>query len=205
MLFIDVLISCAVAGLPLLTIELISRAKKLKPETARKSVHVGSSLILILLANITGLEAIAITGVLYFGLMLSLRSSRLWHSLYRVKRKSWGEILFPISVSGCALIANTPTEFIVAMLILGISDTTASLVGQKYGRPHKYHNGGLKTMAGSAAFFVTSMLILIAFYPDRIAIMVITALVTTLAEYLSVDGWDNLSVPVVCLLLLGAL
>lgn len=85
----------------------------------------------------------------------------------------------------------------VALLILSVSDTAASLVGLSLGRTRFLG----KSMAGSFAFFVTALAILCATYPDTLGIAFTTAVVATLAEALPalklgrIELNDNITIP----------
>jgi dolichol kinase len=89
--------------------------------------------------------------------------------------------------------------FITAFTILIISDTTAALIGRKFGR-HKFL---LKSLEGTTAFFVSAAIV-ICLTPKidchnstEYAIGIIAAFVGAIMENISF-GWadDNLSIPI---------
>jgi phytol kinase len=132
---------------------------------------------------------------------------------YKVGRISYGEFFYPISVILLVLFSETKWEFAAAVLILGLADALAALVGKKYGRKTTYLVlGQKKSLVGSAAFFIVTVLVLIGFVAMAPHISVISywfilpiALLITLTENVGVYGTDNLLIPVAAILLLNAL
>jgi dolichol kinase len=88
---------------------------------------------------------------------------------------------------------------VAVLLILSISDTAASLVGQRFGR---WKIGG-KTVEGSAAFFATAAAILAVALPPLGWKTLLAALMGTVAEALPTWRWgrlelnDNVLIPLV--------
>lgn len=134
--------------------------------------------------------------------------------MYSVGRLSFGEFFFPISAMLLVFIAESKWEFAAAILILGIADAVAALVGKKYGK----HNGYLvfgqkKSVAGSLAFLIAAFLIIAAFSALHgaalggvsIGLVILSAALVTIAENLGVYGSDNLLIPIVAVLLLNRL
>ncbi len=77
-----------------------------------------------------------------------------------------------------------------ALLILVVGDTVASLVGRAVGGMTLF---GRKTVVGSLAMFVASVLLALAFVPPRVAVG--GALAATLVELLPLPIDDNLTIP----------
>ena len=96
------------------------------------------------------------------------------------------------------------------MAILTFSDTAAALVGSRWGRTHFFALAGRKSIEGSVAFFVATILIATAMLSaltdlDLATVIFVAgwlALATTLTEAVSTGGSDNLSVPLVAYLFL---
>ena len=85
---------------------------------------------------------------------------------------------------------------ITAFAILIISDSAAALVGRRFGR-RKFLN---KSVEGSAAFFLTALVVVaatpkISAEPGEYFIAIVAAAVGTVVEALSVGIDDNLSIP----------
>lgn len=193
-------------------------------EQLRKLVHVLHGVGLAALAFVVPLQFIFGVEVVFLVSMVIARYLaehftrvpwiKYMNRMYSVGRLSFGEFFFPISAMLLVFIAESKWEFAAAILILGIADAVAALVGKKYGK----HNGYLvfgqkKSIAGSAAFFVTAFLIVWGFVllhgaalgGISIGLVLLTVVLVTTAENLGVYGSDNLLIPIVAVLLLNRL
>jgi phytol kinase len=111
------------------------------------------------------------------------------------------------------LLARTKWEFAAAVLILGLADAIAAIVGKKYGAKTSYLVlGQKKSLLGSLAFFVVTIIVLIGFtalapHIDPVSFWFILpiALLITLTENVGVYGTDNLLIPIAAIVLLNAL
>ena len=95
--------------------------------------------------------------------------------------------------SSCIIIFIFPKAIAIpSLLIMSISDSVAALIGQKYGEIKLFN----KTLEGSIAFFLSSILIIVLL-PDIMLIpALIGAIVSTIIESSNfLDINDNLSVP----------
>lgn len=193
-------------------------------EQLRKLVHVLHGVGLAALAFVVPLQFIFGVEVVFLLSMVIARYLtghftkipwiKYMNRMYSVGRLSFGEFFFPISAMLLVFLAESKWEFAAAILILGIADAAAALVGKKYGK----HNGYLvfgqkKSIAGSLAFFFTTFLIIAAFSALHgtvlggvsISLIILCAVLTTIAENLGVYGSDNLLIPLVAVLLLNRL
>lgn len=126
--------------------------------------------------------------VRYFGkLMRDHENSRLTGSTNLL----WGAVisiwLFPKSYA------------ILGLLFLIISDSVAALIGKKYGR-HKLFN---KSLEGSSAFLVSSLLISLFFPSLSILQRIIAATIAAFFELLPIPVDDNFLIPVITCLALS--
>ncbi|MBT4033207.1 MAG: phosphatidate cytidylyltransferase [Candidatus Marinimicrobia bacterium] len=86
-----------------------------------------------------------------------------------------------------------PKEIAVpALLILSISDTLAALIGIPFGK-HKFLK---KSLEGSTAFFISTLVILALFFPESIIVNIIIAAIVTLAEAYPMNLDDNFLIPI---------
>lgn len=93
-----------------------------------------------------------------------------------------------------------PKEIAVpSLLILSLSDTFAALVGIPFGK----HPFLAKSMEGSAAFFIVSILILTLFFPGTIILNLLVAIILTVAEAYPMNLDDNFMIPLLSGLLLS--
>ena len=86
---------------------------------------------------------------------------------------------------------------ITAFAILIISDSSAALIGRRYGR----HPFMKKTFEGTAAFFLSALIVVavapkISYIPAEYAIGAAAALVGSLVEAFSNEVDDNLAIPI---------
>lgn len=192
----------------------------LPPETSRKLFHIGGGLTtltfpwvfastwpVVLLVLITIPSLLALKYIRTF-------KGNLGSVLYRVDRKSFGEIYFPLSVCLLFVFAHgNALLFIIPILILTLADPVAAVIGGRYGRLCYVVTKGQKSVEGSAAFFLVafpSVLIPLLLFTtmDRVEIVFISALVGLLvmmAEAVAWEGLDNLFIPIVGFFLLETL
>ena len=124
--------------------------------------------------------------------------------------ESYGTIYFPISYLFITIFFwNFPSHITISMLILAISDPIASLVGEKnnYNKSFNLY-GDRKTYIGSSAMFISSFFISLMttyyFFNWGLQFCLISsifiALSSTISEFISYKGSDNLSIPIVTFL-----
>ncbi len=91
-------------------------------------------------------------------------------------------------------------EVVFAAILVGLfADASAALVGMSVGRIHIYNN---KTLEGTLTFFLVSLACLYIFFQSWLILIV--ALMVTLAELFVFYFNDNLALPLICALLLVA-
>lgn len=193
-------------------------------EQLRKLVHTVHGVGLAALAFVVPLQFIIVIEVVFFlsviaGRYLAGNFGRVpWvkylSRMYSVGRLSFGEFFYPISVILLVFIAQSKWEFAAAILILGIADTAAALVGKRYGKHNSYLVfGQKKSIAGSLAFLVTTFVIVWGFVmlhgvelgSVSLGLIMLTTILVTTSENLGVYGSDNLLIPIVAALLLNRL
>ena len=98
--------------------------------------------------------------------------------------------------------------YVLPMLIVGISDPMAGMLGMNIKQNNKYikifGHTLQKTAFGSLAFLVSSFLIALiglyiymgVFQWRTLWLAMLISVVTTLTEMLSKRGWDNLLIPI---------
>ena len=104
--------------------------------------------------------------------------------------------------------------FYLPISLLVISDTAAEIGGNtRWGYQGKQFFNGQKTLAGSVCFFITATLVSAGWLYMGCHLPIVSLLKTgllisllaTMAELVTLHGWDNLTVPATALLLLGLL
>jgi phytol kinase len=205
------LLSLAIIASLLLVTEYLWRKKIVEVETSRKMVHIGTGVVIAFWPYILDWWIIqALSLVMLIAIFISFKF-HIFKSIHSVQRMTRGEILFPIGVGLCALLEPPEWVFTAAILHLALADGMAALVGIRFGKDMQYTVwGNLKSVAGSAAFFITSVLIFVGAvvltpqydHLQLIGWFVFSAVLLTVAENVSPYGLDDLTVPVGVVLLM---
>lgn len=195
--------------------EVLFHVFSVRVEYTRKLVHLGSGLISLLfpLYLNTPLEVLVLCGSFTGILLMSLRL-KLLPSINAVERKTRGSVLFPLVVVGCYMAfwwSQNYLFFFLPMMILAVSDPLAALVGKRLKIGAFSIGGNHKTIVGTITFLISAFaLCFFSFYlfsdcptcPIHLALCLNIAVSTALAECISNNGYDNLSIPLTTILLL---
>lgn len=187
---------------------------KINGEISRKIVHSCSGGIGLTLPFFIQNHWIILILAVFFALILFL--SNKYHflkSINSVDRVTVGSTLFPFVLYVCYFIHQAHADLIyyyLPILVLAISDPIAALVGKKLKfRPYVVF-GNTKTLGGSLAFFVSSSIICSLLLiqltnlngTELSSMVLLISIVATLSESISVNGLDNVTVPLSILALL---
>lgn len=192
--------------------ELNYRRMKIKGEITRKFAHFTATVAVVPFPYIFSSHwYVLILAIIFFIALFVTQYSKQLKSIHDIERKSIGSYLLPLSIYLTFLMANLLDNkfiYILPMLILGICDPMAAIVGMNMKRNnHKIILFGVdtgKSMYGSGAFLFTSFVIsLIALYFHlgvfdfkTFWVATVVAVVSTLSELFSWRGSDNLTIPV---------
>ena len=205
----------ATAFLVLFTIaEVLYRRFNFKAEVTRKIVHIGTGLLSLLFPAL--LDSVGVVGFLCGSFLLILIGSmrfKLLPSINNVDRKTYGSLLYPVTVFSCFVLYEKYGQlsfYYIPILILALCDPIAALVGKRKPLGQYTIFGHPKTMSGSSAFFVAAFVLafLLLHFTDHLGvsealwIAFCSAFVTTIAEGLSHNGFDNLTIPAASILIL---
>ena len=185
--------------------EVLYRTLKVDAELTRKTTHLGSGLIVFFLpwAVQTHWSVLALAG----GFAVLLGGTKLlgWlPSVHRVGRTTRGAEYYPIAIYLTFLLAGGDLLlFGVPVLVMALSDTGAAVVGKRYGIVRYRVIEDHRSLVGSVTFFgVTFAVVLVGLglaghgdLPSVLLITLLTALIATAVEGISVRGADNLLVP----------
>lgn len=195
-------------GALLIATELLQRRLRMSPDLSRKVVHIGSALAAALLAFVLTRSEIVAVALLFTLVMATSQHFHLLPSVHDVSRTTRGEIYFPLGLAGLALVAPDREVFLYGVLVLGLADGLAGLVGERYGRRPLSFSAG-KSAVGSTTFFAVAAMIglavLLAGGSATLPALVVAAaagLALTLVELFLDGGLDNLCIPVAAGLLL---
>lgn len=201
-----------VLGALMLAVRAAQRRLGMNPELARKTVHMGMGLVCLsfpwLFRSAWPVWILAALAVLALGAvrLLPALSGEFGEVLGGVQRRSWGEILFPLSVAFIFWLARGDALlFCVPVLILSLADAVAALIGRRYGLSRYETDDGWKSVEGSTAFFIAAFLsthipLLLFSSIGRLESLLIAAvmgLILVLIEAIAWRGLDNLFIPVV--------
>ncbi|MEF8939157.1 MAG: hypothetical protein V5A22_04870 [Salinivenus sp.] len=142
-------------------------------------------------------------------LMIGLRASETLHesmgrALYGIDRASYGELCFPIAIGLLFVLSEgDPILFCVPILLLGLADPAAAVIGLRHGKVLYTTDDGIKSGEGSAGFFLVAFFcvhvpLLLGTDTGRLEtllIALIVGLLVTALEAISWRGLDNLFVP----------
>jgi phytol kinase len=201
------------AGILFLSGEYVRRRLRFSNEYSRKLVHSLHALVIAVAPFMVGYELTIIIEALFLVSVFLVSELHLFRWMWRVGRKSWGEYLFPVGVIVAALTAQSMWIYLAGVLVLGIADAVAALVGKKYGR-HPYRIlGQAKSLQGSVAFVSVASVILLGVFVfgplapviNEVLLAVMLAVGLAAIENLGVYGSDNFLLPVVTVLALNVL
>lgn len=167
----------------------------------RKAMHAFLALAFGFVASWGTLEQVLTLAALIAVVFVAGYGVQALDPLRRAERKSIGELFFVAGAVCTALITLpvAPDAFLVAMLVLGLADTSASIVGRVCGGRSYMIFGEVRTYGGSFTVLVLTAVILGIFgMPAHTAIA--AGWLLAAVEALSPRGSDNFVLPV-----LGAL
>ncbi len=206
---LELLLSTAIALVVVAYAEGYFGNKRFSPEVARKLVHVAHGLAAASWPFFVSMHMIILVEVVFILACSIARKFNLFHDLRSVYRLTWGEFFFPLGVIAVALLNPTEWVFAAAMLHLGLADAAAAVVGTRYGK-HAYKVfGHKKSIEGSLAFLLVSVVItlwVVMATPfgvnNVVMLMVVLPILATVSENIGVLGMDNLLIPLVVTLVL---
>ncbi|MDP2720938.1 MAG: hypothetical protein Q8O75_03290 [bacterium] len=189
------------------SIEVAKRQFKLSADITRKATHVGAALIAAASPLFLSPIVIVVSCLFFAGLLFAGRSSNLFSSIHDVKRKTYGAVFLPLgeALSAIVFLSHGVREFQFGVLVMGISDPLASLIGERFGRHNFKILGNRKSVEGSLSFFLSALVITFIFSPVFGLPLILIPLVLTFVELVLGYGFDNLALPATGALLLTLL
>jgi phytol kinase len=203
-----VLIALVVVAVLIYMGEVLQHRYNYHPEITRKFIHISVATFAAFWPFFMSWSNIELLSLLLFlGVIASKRLS-FFRAIHDVRRLTWGEIFFPVSIGMAALLSGDKWIFTAAMLHLGLADGLAAVVGTLFGHKHRYKVlGHVKSRAGTITFFVCSFFIV--FFcavlngpHDGVSILLWVPIIATFLENIGIAGSDNLIVPMFIVLML---
>lgn len=197
----------------LVVAELWRRLGSPRPEHTRKLVHTGGGIACLFFPFLVEspwtvlLMALPLTVLFVLGGKLGFLQS-----LHGVKRKSRGAEYYPLAVFlTFVMTQGRPWLYLPAVLVLAVADAFAALIGSRYGVVRYEVEDEHKSLEGSLVFLVLAFLaihlpiLLMTDLPRPVCVLaalLVAALVTGF-EAISLQGADNLFIPVAVVVILG--
>lgn len=134
------------------------------PELTRKAVHVGMGLIALSLPWVFAERwpvpvLCAGMGGAFVALKRYARASDLHAAMHDVNRASLGDLYFAVSIGILWVLAGSDRLlFVIPVLVLTLGDAVAALVGVRYGQLRFDGDAAGKSVEGSAALFIVTLL-----------------------------------------------
>jgi dolichol kinase len=155
---LHILLALAPVGIVLLVSEFLWRKKIVKGERARKFIHILAGAWMAFWPQYLSFRAIVILGCFAIVLLIISRLTHLFHAIYAVKRRTYGDVLFAVAIVLCALAGQEQWVFSVSILFMALADGGAAVVGRFWGISNQYFVFGStslrKSVAGTLAFIV---------------------------------------------------
>ncbi|MBN1117807.1 MAG: hypothetical protein JXA77_11415, partial [Bacteroidales bacterium] len=180
---------------------------KISPEYTRKAAHIACGIIsLSFPVYFNSVWPVLIIGLIFLLILAYSKKKKFLQSVNGIKRKSFGSELYTAAIVLCFWAfknTNDRSYFYIPLLLLFISDPIAALAGTYIPiKKHRFSSEG-KSMGGTLFFFVSATAIISIYYlisepvlPHGIvALILIPATVSTIAETTSKKGIDNISIP----------
>ncbi len=184
-----------------------------KPEYTRKLVHLGGGVACLFFPFLVRSPWVVLALSLPLtGLFVAGGKFGFLQSLHGVKRKSRGAEYYPLSVFLVFVMTQgRPWLYLSAVLVLAVGDAFAALIGSRYGVIRYEVEDEKKSLEGSLVFLVIAFLaihlptLLLTDLPRSVCVLaalLVAALVTGF-EAISLEGADNLFVPLAVVVILG--
>ena len=158
------------------------------------------------------LHTIQVISIAFLLVVLLSRRLAVFHAVSKIDRRTWGDILFAISIGLAATLAHNEWVFWAAIMHLGLADGLAAVFGKQFGKGARYHVlGYIKSVAGTATFIITSMVIIaISLHYGHLHRLTLPLLVglpfgAAFLENFGIFGLDNVFAPLFVIVVLNRL
>lgn len=214
--FLGILVSVIFIGLILVSAKVFEKAGK---EASRKYIHIMLSnwwIIAMIFfdnpiwASIMPFLFIIINYISYKNGIIAVME----RAEGEENKESLGTVYYAISLFILALITfgplKNPFVGLCGIIVMGYGDGLAAVIGQAIKSPEYRIKGNKKTIAGSSAMFLITLIIIAGFlqYSGISYVLlksVLASLCITFIEAVSIKGTDNLTVPLITALIAGIL
>lgn len=205
---LDVLV--ALFGVAILVVvgEKLRLNHRYHPEVTRKFIHITVAIFVSTWPFWMSWNNIELLSLLMFVGVLASRYFHIFKAIHDIKRRTWGELFYAMSIGMVAVLSQDAWIFTAAMLLMGLADGLAAVVGTMFGGKHRYKVlGHYKSWEGTATFWIAAVAIVLVCGvlngpQESWTVLLWLPIVATFFENFAVAGTDNLLVPLVVTLLL---
>ena len=182
--------------------ELWWRRKKVQDEFSRKFIHITVGSFVAFWPFFLDWNEIKLLSIAFIVVVLASKQPKVFQAIHSVQRPTHGELFFALAVGALALISQNEWIYMAAILQMSLADGFAAVVGTRFGNNTRYMVlGHTKSIHGTLTFLVVSIAILIVFTAFSgiilsLPVILGIAVAASLVENISVEGIDNLLVPV---------
>ncbi len=193
--------------------EVLYHILKISADNTRKLTHLSSALLCLFFPKFLQEPIYVFLLCASFAVLLTVsKKLNLLKSINNVKRKSYGSLAFPIAVfmifSNWYYLGNNNFIFFISLIVMGVSDPLAAFVGEKW-QIKNNKSTDTKSNIGSLSFFISAFVLVlycdfyfqIHFGPSLIIYSFLYALSACIAERFTPLGLDNITIPLVLILL----
>jgi len=213
---IGMLIAAAGTALVLIIGEYLWRKHILRGENARKFIHITAASYAAFWPYFVSRQNIALLSLVFILALITIKKLKLFRSIHEVKRATYGEIWYAVSIGVLALLFKDNVIYAIAVLHMALADGFAAIVGTnlKHRAKHFIFNGYTKSIAGSLTFIAISFTLNLTYwtlassssltnlYISPVLYSLLSALVLAFTEIAAPKGSDNVVVPAFAGLLL---
>lgn len=217
---IGMLLAGAGTAALLLIGEWLWQKKILKGEYARKFVHITSATFAVTWPLFVSRPGIALLSAVFAATLITIKKLKLFRFVHAVRRVTYGEIWYAVSIGLAALLFQDYVIYSVAVLHMALADGFAAVVGVSMKQKAKifYFRKCRKSIAGSTTFIAISFALNTYYwlyashymfsgsgmFASPIIYSAASACFLALVEIASPKGSDNVLVPLFAGLLLWA-
>ncbi len=212
------LLALAPVGFVLILSELLWRKKVIKGEAARKFIHILAGCWMAFWPLYLPFDGIFVLGCIALTLLIYSRITKLFHAIYAIKRRTYGDLLFAVAIVVCAYLAKVDWIFTVSILFLSLADGGAALFGKTWGVKNQYFVFGKKALTksiiGTLAFLALAYISIGAGWimggedvmRDNLTLtFVALPLLATIFENSMPFGFDNIITPLTATIIFNSL
>jgi len=197
MISLNLVLSVLVTVFLLAINEVLKRKFSLPAYFTRKVAHIGGSIVAFFASGFLNQAEIVFIGIFLGIFFLLVRRTKILSSIYGVSRLTAGDILLPVGIVFSAIIflPKNLSAFQYGILVLGVSDGLAGLIGETFSKKHIKVWGSQKTLLGFFVFFLSTLILTAIFLPGFGYEVLLISFLLTLVELGLGYGSDNLVLP----------